>query len=166
MKIKLRGLKEGEHSFSFVESAPVYALDPERFAGGINSTAAVDVQGYNYYIKIATDLGVNLQCDRCLDPFTRQLRVETRVIYTEDPSLDPEHEQEGLYLLPANDDTADLTEDVRQSILLGMPVKVLCKESCGGLCPQCGVNRNREKCSCVAKTDDSRWEALKNIKMN
>ena len=42
----------------------------------------------------------------------------------------------------------DVTDDIRQEILLSYPVKFLCKEDCLGLCPQCGENRNGGACRC------------------
>jgi uncharacterized protein len=35
----------------------------------------------------------------------------------------------------------------------------LCRADCAGLCPECGVNRNLEQCSCGAPID-LRWAAL------
>lgn len=41
----------------------------------------------------------------------------------------------------------DITDDIRQEILLSYPVRYLCREDCQGLCPQCGANRNERSCS-------------------
>ena len=43
-------------------------------------------------------------------------------------------------------------------------MKPLCDEQCLGLCPTCGANRNREKCSCDEKVVDERWGALEGIR--
>jgi large subunit ribosomal protein L32 len=40
-------------------------------------------------------------------------------------------------------------------------MKPLCDENCLGLCPTCGVNRTRERCSCETSIGDERWGALK-----
>ena len=42
----------------------------------------------------------------------------------------------------------DVTDDIRQEILLSYPVQFLCKESCQGLCSRCGKNMNEGNCSC------------------
>jgi len=42
----------------------------------------------------------------------------------------------------------DLTEEVRESILLVLPSQPLCRASCRGLCPRCGSNLNRGACGC------------------
>jgi uncharacterized protein len=56
-------------------------------------------------------------------------------------------------------------EDVlREQVLLAVPLKVVCREDCKGLCPTCGKNRNTEPCSCAATLGDPRWSALKEIR--
>jgi uncharacterized protein len=51
-----------------------------------------------------------------------------------------------------------------EQIQLSIPMKPLCDDNCLGLCPQCGVNRNRETCSCQASIADERWGALQGIR--
>jgi len=63
-----------------------------------------------------------------------------------------------------SDQVADLTDMVRQELLLALPMKPLCSEECKGLCPRCGVNLNIETCDCRVKGMDSRWEGLKDLK--
>ncbi len=65
---------------------------------------------------------------------------------------------------PGNVEEIDLEEEIRQLITVNLPVKVLCKESCKGLCPQCGKNLNTGKCECPAVPPlDNRWERLKDL---
>ncbi|MBN1225748.1 MAG: DUF177 domain-containing protein, partial [Deltaproteobacteria bacterium] len=57
----------------------------------------------------------------------------------------------------------DLTEVVREQILLAVPMIPICKEDCKGLCPYCGQNLNQCKCVCAGKTIDPRWSKLQNL---
>lgn len=61
------------------------------------------------------------------------------------------------------DDVIDLEPLVREQLILAVPFAPLCSESCQGLCPQCGADRNREPCACEPVADP-RWAALKNLK--
>jgi uncharacterized protein len=54
----------------------------------------------------------------------------------------------------------DVAEEVRQVITISVPLKLLCKEECKGLCPRCGKNRNVELCDCRDDEVDSRWQGL------
>lgn len=58
------------------------------------------------------------------------------------------------------DEKIDLGEVVREQLYLALPMKPLCQEDCKGLCPVCGVNRNRETCTCQQEWVDPRMAAL------
>ena len=60
-------------------------------------------------------------------------------------------------------DVVDITEAVREGLLVAKPLQVLCKEECRGLCPVCGVDRNVESCDCDTDTVDPRLVALKQL---
>jgi uncharacterized protein len=59
-----------------------------------------------------------------------------------------------------DDKTADVTAVVRQTVALAVPMKPVCIESCKGLCPKCGANRNISLCDCKEDEIDERWEGL------
>jgi len=59
----------------------------------------------------------------------------------------------------------DLTQSIRDSILLAVPVICLCKENCKGICSQCGKNLNQGLCKCENESfTDPRLESLKIFK--
>lgn len=59
----------------------------------------------------------------------------------------------------------DLGPILREQVLLALPMDVLCKESCKGLCTVCGCDLNERECGCDRHPADPRWSALKNIKL-
>lgn len=69
------------------------------------------------------------------------------------------------------EDIIDLTEDVREEILLSVPSRFKCSDDCKGLCPGCGADLNSERCKCrkkktpEPKKDDHTWDALDNLKL-
>ncbi|MEE8442120.1 MAG: DUF177 domain-containing protein [Dehalococcoidia bacterium] len=56
----------------------------------------------------------------------------------------------------------DITDAVRQSTVLALPMKPLCQPECSGICPHCGVNRNEVDCACESGVIDPRWAPLLN----
>ena len=60
----------------------------------------------------------------------------------------------------------DLTEAIRQYALMEMPLKVLCREDCAGLCPNCGHSLNEGTCGCPPQEIDTRWAALKKLALS
>lgn len=65
----------------------------------------------------------------------------------------------------APDAFADLTEDLRECIILSFPSNPLCKDDCKGLCPQCGADLNLGPCKCgPSGGGDLRWGGLDALK--
>ena len=77
-----------------------------------------------------------------------------------DSQIDPAE----LQIVPPGFSVIDLSEDVRQTVLLSVPLKLLCTENCKGLCPLCGRNLNSGTCTCTQGAVDTRWEQLIKLK--
>ena len=57
----------------------------------------------------------------------------------------------------------DLTEVVRQYLVISQTTCEPCQPDCAGLCPECGQNLNLGECSCPRGVLDPRLEALKEL---
>jgi uncharacterized protein len=116
-----------------------------------------EVQG-----KIAT------ACDRCLQPVELLIRSEFRERFVPAVSwrAEQQHElqEEDLNLAVFDGEAIELDDLVREEILLAAPGHVFCREDCQGLCPTCGIDRNRSSCQCETRETDSRWEGLENLR--
>jgi len=62
--------------------------------------------------------------------------------------------------ISAGTDFLDLTEEVREAIILALPGYPVCREGCKGLCMTCGTNLNVKTCACREAGRDNRWAAL------
>ena len=105
-----------------------------------------------------------VDCHRCLEPFPVPIGLDL-----EEEFLPTVNIGEGNQLPEIGDDEAllidehhilDMTEVVRQNILLAMPSHPLCHADCKGLCPECGQNLNEGTCDCLEAEIDPRWQAL------
>jgi len=115
---------------------------------------------------------VTLECSRCLTPVTVPVSGHLEEEYQ--PTIDvetgrpvhreAEEQDDSFFSISANHEM-DLTEPVRQAMLVEMPLKPLCREDCKGLCPQCGANLNEGPCDCVTETVDNRWLALRELNL-
>jgi len=97
-------------------------------------------------------------CMRCLQKFTQDSDVELRLDYVEgnDPYQHAEnveltsHEADRVYYCGSR---IDLSVGIREAIILSQPITNMCKDDCSGLCPVCGADLNKNRCSCKeAKT--------------
>jgi uncharacterized protein len=80
--------------------------------------------------------------------------------YGEEKSLDAGEAEMGFY----EGDGLELNDVLREFVFLALPMQRVCGESCKGICPVCGQNRNQQECGCQTEAIDSRWEALKSLK--
>ena len=72
-------------------------------------------------------------------------------------------EVEEKYFIYDND-TLEITDIIRESILAVLPLKILCKDDCRGLCPKCGKNLNQGQCDCDLHEVDPRLAILAKLK--
>ncbi len=59
--------------------------------------------------------------------------------------------------------STNLTEVIRQNLLLAMPMYPVCRSKCKGLCPHCGQNWNEAPCDCTLEEIDPRLAVLKQL---
>ncbi|HEV2359043.1 MAG TPA: DUF177 domain-containing protein [bacterium] len=68
----------------------------------------------------------------------------------------------GDFLVPVEaGDMIDVTEVVRQHVVLALPLAPRCREDCPGLCPRCGADLNDGPCDCEPHDLDPRLDALR-----
>ena len=103
---------------------------------------------------------VSLACSRCAAPVTLPVSGSCHRIYRKGPIGRPaserEIDEEDLALTPFDGFRIELAEIAREQIYLLAPLKPLCRESCAGLCPRCGANRNLVSCECTPDTPGER----------
>lgn len=170
MIIELFGLDNAPRKFEFSLAPEEIELGQEnvKLLGEIKTAgeltkriAQVDVEG-----EIEAQAGI--ECTRCLSPVETNLKIPFAVNYIAPEDLSEEKETE----LSADDmdvsvyegNSINLSELVREQIILNLPEKIFCREDCKGLCAECGANRNLIDCNCEEKEIDPRWAALKELK--
>lgn len=119
-----------------------------------------------YYCSGEAACDAQIECSRCLEPYPVNLRGDIEFSIqevTDERQVRPDEIPDTELLVPFHAAQVDITAPVREALVLEIPLKPLCSEDCRGLCPLCGVNRNLERCRCVARESDSRWEALRNL---
>jgi len=116
---------------------------------------------------LAGQLG--LHCGRCLEGFVAPVAADFDLLLAPGPQPQGPAEEE-LSAAELDRDfytggVVDLETILREQIILMLPLKPLCAETCQGLCPRCGANLNREACNCQAKQVDSSLAQLAKLKV-
>ena len=103
----------------------------------------------NIYVKAAVSAEIEMECGRCLEPFTIDLAGVYEIQFI--PANNPEEiisggfEDEERYY---DGESIDISEDTRQALVIQIPIWPLCSQECEGLCAGCGVNLNEAHCVC------------------
>ena len=96
-------------------------------------------------------------CVRCLQGASVPIRVAAKEYQAESP------DSEELEMPYVADDRLDLTAWAHDLVALSLPLKILCREDCAGICPGCGANLNLEPCTCAAPAPDIRFAKLADL---
>lgn len=67
--------------------------------------------------------------------------------------------------ISALSETLDLTDSVRECIILALPTYPVCREACRGLCLRCGADLNENACTCVRESGSECWSELDNVQL-
>lgn len=114
------------------------------------------------------NMSVELVCSRCLEPFSMPLRIAVEEEFR--PTIDiatgaslPHMDEDEVATAIDDHHILDISEVVRQDILLAIPPAPICRSACVGLCPQCGKNWNEGPCECKDEATDPRFDALRTL---
>ena len=127
----------------------------------IRLEGVVENAGDVILLKADVKTEIERTCGRCLKVFTEPLAAQ--VVEKFYPAGAENIENDAFIY---ESDLLDITEPVRESLLLAVPLQSLCREDCRGLCPVCGADRNEGDCGCDATTVDPRLAALKQFIKN
>ena len=105
-------------------------------------------------IKGGCVVTLKMLCDRCLD----------EVIQDFDVDIDEIDEINELDYLEARVMNMDML--LEKELMTLVPMQILCKDDCKGLCKVCGANRNHETCDCDDFVPNPRLSVFANILKN
>lgn len=114
-------------------------------------------------LRGTVDAAATVACGRCLTEIRRPITAA----FDEEFELGtPERDgtESGFPAGPGA--TLDVTEVIRQHLLLAAPMAPLCRPDCKGICPECGGNRNEVDCGHEGRSKDPRWEPLAELKID
>ncbi|KJU81856.1 protein containing DUF177 [Candidatus Magnetobacterium bavaricum] len=148
MIVRLKDIKE---EGLVVDLNAGVSLDMARVEGPVCGSLLIHKAGANVLISGTARLEMTLTCSRCLIEFGNNLEVDINLTYmpwqdedTREYDLQETDMDIGFYI----GEEIDIHQLVTEQILLTMPMKIVCSDTCLGLCPVCGLNLNDGQCRC------------------
>lgn len=166
LKVDL-GLLAQQHRIRIDAEVPVgdelWGTFPWRFVEPVELRLDIQQAGADVVVRGEVQGQAELTCRRCLEPVLYPIDEDVTFVYR--AGVAPvEAEAEEVYPLPEKASQLDLTEAVREHVLLAVPEFVNCDDACRGFCPQCGANLNETTCECRTEGEDPRWAALRRLR--
>ena len=124
-------LLDGTESPETLELPPD-ADPPLAPAGDITYHLSAVMAGADLIVTGKASVPLATVCARCLDDIRVTIAVKDLCFHFE----------------KVRDLEVDLTDDVREELLLAVPSCFYCSPDCKGICPMCGANLNHAACSC------------------
>ncbi len=145
-------------------------------SGEFRQTGPLDVQAtaelVDGQIRIFGQFHARLElvCARCLEPVVEDInrdfdlyyRKQAEVAKAEEVHLKQDDTEIGFY----QGEGLFLSDVLAEQVNLVIPMKVICRSDCRGLCPQCGANLNSEECRCETRAVDPRLAPLSRLKQD
>lgn len=144
-----------EH-FAFTERFPPLAGEdgPIELKGPVSADGEAYNTGSSIAVRGSAKARVVLSCSRCAKEFEHPVQAALKVEYVPDrPGTGPGEDDEDVERVPYAGDEVDLDDEVRQQLVLALPMKPLCSADCKGLCPTCGKDLNEGPCECGPRVD-------------
>ncbi len=126
------------------------------FGTPVHVTGAVQNRAGVVTLDYSCEFMLTASCDRCLERVEKPMKLSFSHNLIQ--KLNAQDNDEYIEVL---DSQLDLDELVASDTILELPSKVLCRDDCKGLCPECGANRNKTNCGCgQTKKVDPRLQSL------
>lgn len=162
---KLKNVAGGHESLSLVFcKADLAAFTDMNLSPDTPLRLECEAENLDRIIKISGTVSASFSavCDRC----GSDTEVVVTTMFSESFSNLPEkvaegEDDQGVHLFEG--DSIDLLPYIEQALFLAMPMKILCREDCKGLCPTCGQNLNDKECSCDQSPIDPRLAVLADL---
>lgn len=141
-----------------VSGSEVFSANEEiKVNNPISVEGVISLVGDILHFDVDVKCDLILQCSRCVESFTHTVDIKVHEEFTNNEG----NEDDNIIFIDS--DSIDITTIIENNILLALPIKRLCNESCKGLCQGCGTNLNISACNCDNKDVDPRLAHLKDF---
>ena len=103
------------------------------------------------------------ECSRCLEPVDLpfDLSIDQELVLDDEGCACTKDDDEMLSFVSKYE--LDVDGFVKEELMIGFPLKILCKDDCKGICPKCGANLNKGDCGCDRTVLDPRMSVIRDF---
>lgn len=170
--VDITGMRDGQHVVDTTHPvSDIPGLGPE-YTGTIHVDGIVVRRAPKFTVIVTCEANARLVCDRSLEEYDEPITFDLDLDFVTDSSLasvqrkNPDAlDEEDVRAIRDEDNTIDLTEDIRQELMVALPMR--------RVSPAYRDKNLEEIFPTIAETDtsgppdetpDGRWEALRKLK--
>lgn len=153
---------EGHSTVTQTSDLDAFKDEIPPIAQSVTCIATIDRHGATSYIQVAFTGQVELSCSRCLSSYVQPIAGAFRLTIKEDASKFGASKEDNLvdYYFNSRNSLVDITPSLYDEIVLELPLKPLCTESCKGI----DILKQKRADNVPTEQVDPRWDALRTLK--
>jgi uncharacterized protein len=163
MRIPILHLENGIHQFEeSLKGGSLHFYRDDIYPNAIDVKVNLNKFEKNITCQIEIKTKAVFKCDRCLSEFNEIRSEKNEVLFQLGQDSHISDDEEIVRISPEQKEI-DMTDFIKEMLILSVPMKAICKEDCKGICASCGADLNSENCSCSGESADPRWDKLSEL---
>lgn len=141
IKINVASLKDGSQTLEFMSDALEIGLEKDLIKDKLIINIDLFKVSHQIDLKISLEYVLKLVCDRCLEIFVQPTNSYFELVFIQKHNREKSFDDGYVRTFNPYMTTIDITKDIREYIMLSIPMKHLPPENKDGSCSWCGKSK-------------------------
>jgi uncharacterized protein len=142
IKINISSLKEGSQKLDLISDSKELGLDENFVKGLLDITLDLFKTVHQLDIRVKVLGTLNMECDRCLEIFEKKFETDFELVYVQKSAREEPVDDDYIRTYNPFMKQVDITNDIKEIIILSVPMKKLPDEKTDGSCSWCGKSKD------------------------
>lgn len=154
IKINISSLKDGSQQLNLVSDAKEIGLEDSLSKNPINIALELTKTTHQLDVRANVTGSLNFECDRCLEDFTQPIDTNFELVFVMKHRREEAINDDYIRTYEPHMRQVDITNDVKEMILLAIPMKKVPTEKPDGTCSWCGKGKDHWEGIIVEKEEE------------
>ena len=142
IKINIGSLKDGNQQLELVSDTKELGLDENLLKSGLSITLDLTKTTHQLDVRARLKGELNLECDRCLDEFRKPFEADFELVFVQKSPREEVIDDDYIRSYSPHMKQVDITNDIKEIVLLSIPMKKIPEEKEDGSCSWCGKGKD------------------------
>ncbi len=154
IKFNIGSLNDGSETLELISNEKELGLDEGFLKEPLSINLELFKTTHQLDLKANIKGTIFLECDRCLDRFEKKFETSFELIFVQQTHREEAFSEEEIRTYSPHMKSVDITTDIKEAVILTVPMKKLPDEKPDGSCSWCGRSKEFWKDILVEKDDD------------